>query len=123
MKDVDIKYFRRLNTLIAVDSVHVFNIGRHKLDENLKLVMMANLNEPQSLKLYIEATPDIWFYFDYLGDKMSIVSNDDNFNEALDAVKRGQRVFDDKKNDEYFEYGPGDYYDVYDFFDLVNVIR
>lgn len=122
MEDVDIRYVRKSNMLVAVDSVHLVGIGSRKLDESVKLLMMANLNEPQSLKLYIEATPDIWFYFDYEEDRMLLVSNDENFNEALDAVKENHRVFNDKKAGGHFEYGLGDYYNVSEFWDLLNVI-
>lgn len=122
MEDVDLRYVRKSNMLVAVDSVHLVGIGNRKLDETVKFVMLANLNESRSLKLYVEATPDIWFYFDFEDEKMQIVSNDETFNEALDAVREGHRVFRDKKTDEHFSYGLGDYYDVYGFFDLLNVI-
>lgn len=122
MEDVDIRYVRKSNMLVAVDSVHLVGIGNRKLDETVKLSMMANLNEPQSLRLYIEATPDIWFYFDYEDGKMLLVSNDENYNEALDAVRENHRVFHDRKAGEHFSYGLGNYYDVYRFLDLLNVI-
>ena len=45
------------------------------------------------MRIYIEASPDHWYYFEYNGSAMDVLSSNETINEMINEIPRDDREF------------------------------
>ncbi len=56
------------------------------------------------LNIYLEALPDMWYYFNYQRGVMQAISSDEKFNKAIDEMKPEKRVASEKGGLEPYQF-------------------
>ncbi|MBS1765191.1 MAG: hypothetical protein JSS90_09515 [Bacteroidetes bacterium] len=56
------------------------------------------------LNIYLEALPDMWYYFNYQRGVMQVISKDEKFNKPIDEMKPEKRVASEKGGLEPYQF-------------------
>jgi hypothetical protein len=57
-----------------------------------------------SLTIYLQPTPETWYYFTYKNGIMQVMSSDASFNEKLELAKPEKRILNANSETDYYEY-------------------
>jgi hypothetical protein len=101
LSDLWMKWSDNLNAYVSKGNVEIVSLGDNIVNKSVKMtVSITRSRRGDAVDFYIE--PDIgnWVYGNITDNMLQIVSSDDEFNEAVEAIKENKRK---KKG---FEYGP-----------------
>ncbi|MFA5418402.1 MAG: hypothetical protein WC341_08085, partial [Bacteroidales bacterium] len=57
-----------------------------------------------TITIYLQPTPETWYYFTYKNGIMQVMSSDASFNEKLELVKPEKRILNANSETDYYEY-------------------
>jgi len=57
-----------------------------------------------SISIYLEPTPNTWYFFNYKNGIMQVISSDNAFNERLETIKPDKRILNPESDTDYYEY-------------------
>jgi len=94
-----------LGSYVSYGDAELSLVGKHQVNKKIKTrVQLTKNGVATEIKLYIEANPDKWYYFNYNGVAMSVLSSDGVFNDFITNAKDKEKEFKDKKYDKVYTY-------------------
>jgi hypothetical protein len=95
LSNVDLKWHEGDKTFYSRGKIGVSNIGKTDINAQLDgMVEIRKFPSGDQVTIYLEVNPNQWYYFNYQGDKLSIVGADEAFNGLVagkgKAGKAGQ---------------------------------
>jgi hypothetical protein len=83
---VNLKWSGEQNTFYSVGKVGVANIGAADVNAEMDGYIEIRKNpEGDDVYVYLEATPEVWYYFGFLKNQMGAMSSDGEFNAQITA--------------------------------------
>ena len=67
-------------------------------------IMIEKRRSGDIVDIYIEIDPQNWYYFNYRRGLMKAVSSNEEFNNEIQALKRDDRRYDNKKGEDPFTF-------------------
>jgi hypothetical protein len=95
LSNVDLKWHEGDKTFYSTGKIGVSNIGKTDINAQLDgMVEIRKFPSGDQVTIYLEVNPNQWYFFNYQGDKLSIVGADETFNGLVaskgKAGKAGQ---------------------------------
>ncbi|MBC8111434.1 MAG: hypothetical protein H7Y04_10275, partial [Verrucomicrobia bacterium] len=86
LSNVDLKWSPANNAFYSIGKIGLSNIGATDIDLLVDgLVEIRKSPEGDQMAVYLELSPDKWYFFDYKDDKLGIVGADENFNRIVES--------------------------------------
>jgi hypothetical protein len=92
LNEVNFKWSNKHTSFHSVGRIAVSNIL--KKDVNYKINGFCELKKSPNgdiFSLYLEPAPNMWYYFNFEANRLSIVSSDDAFNTAISSKSKGEQ--------------------------------
>lgn len=92
LNEVNFKWSNRHNSFHSTGKIAVSNVL--KKDVNYKINGFCELKKSPNgdiFTLYLEPAPNMWYYFSFEANKLSIISSDDAFNTAISSKSKGEQ--------------------------------
>lgn len=89
LPDVNLQWDEIRNCYLSSGDVSIGIVGKHQINKKIKSrIQMIKTGVATEIRIYLEQDMDNWYYFAYNGASMSVVSSDENFNEAVKNAKK-----------------------------------
>ena len=83
---------KKVNCWQSVGDLGIANLGGVQLNKKLKGVFeVERKRSGDGMTLYLEITPDLWYFFSYKRGFMQVLSSDKQFNDIIHAIKGSDR--------------------------------
>ncbi len=83
---------KKVNCWQSVGDLGIANFGGVQLNKKLKGVFeVERKRSGDGMTLYLELTPDLWYFFSYKRGFMQVLSSDDEFNRLIHSIKGSDR--------------------------------
>ena len=83
---------KKVNCWQSVGDLGIANFGGVQLNKKLKGVFeVERKRSGDGMTLYLELTPDLWYFFSYKRGFMQVLSSDKQFNDIIHSVKGSDR--------------------------------
>jgi hypothetical protein len=92
LSNVNLKWSPIQNTFYSIGKIGVSNLGN--TDINAQMEGMLEIRKSQrgdEISLYIEASPEVWYYFDWQDGKLAMVSSIQEENDLLTVKSKGEK--------------------------------
>ncbi|MBR1769547.1 MAG: hypothetical protein IJ748_03725 [Bacteroidales bacterium] len=87
--DVNLQWDEIRNCYLSYGDVSVGIVGKHQVNKKMRSrIQMIKTGVSTEIRIYLEQDMDNWYYFSYNGASMSVVSSDENFNDAVKNAKK-----------------------------------
>jgi hypothetical protein len=95
LSNLDLKWSEANNSFYSTGKISVSNMGNIDINAQLDgLVEIRKHPEGDEIAIYLEVSPDLWYYFDYKNKQLGVISNDEDFIKVVDKntgkIKEGQ---------------------------------
>jgi hypothetical protein len=82
--NVNWRYSEEHSTFYSVGKLGVASVGPTDINADMTgMVEIRKLPTGDELSAYIEASPDVWYYFGFMGNQLGVVSSDNDFMSLL----------------------------------------
>lgn len=89
LPDVNLQWDEIRNCYLSTGDISIGIVGKHQINKKIKSrIQLIKTGVATEIRIYLEQDMDNWYYFAYNGASMSVVSSDDNFNEAVKNAKK-----------------------------------
>ena len=87
LSNVSLRWSDDNSAFYSVGKIGVSNVGGVDINATLDgyLELRKNPGSNDELFVYLEASPDVWYYFGFRQDQLGLVSSDGSFNNAVNA--------------------------------------
>ncbi|MCF0059582.1 hypothetical protein [Dyadobacter sp. CY356] len=86
LSSVDLHWSPVHNAYFSQGPIGVSNFGRNNINAQMDGVLEIRRSEAgDEFSLYIQASPDIWYYFDYKEKELGVISSQVDFNDLVTA--------------------------------------
>lgn len=93
LSDLNLSWNPEVRSYISNGPIGVSNIGRTSVNRYVNgYVEVIKRRTGDMFNIYLEATPDKWYFFSYSGGTMQALSSFKDFNDKLVGLKEDQRV-------------------------------
>lgn len=89
LPDVNLQWDDIRRCYLSMGDVSVGIVGKYQINKKIKSrIQMIKTGVSTEIRIYLEQDTDNWYYFSYNGASMSVVSSDENFNDAVKNAKK-----------------------------------
>jgi hypothetical protein len=93
LSNVDLKWSPAHAAYYSQGPIGVSNFGKNNVNAQMEGVLeIRRAIEGDEFSLFLQASPDVWYFFDYKQKELGVVSSQVDFNDLLSA--KGKRVKD-----------------------------
>lgn len=83
---------KKVNCWQSTGELGIANLNGAQLNKKVKGVLeVERKRSGDGLTLYLEITPDLWYFFSYKRGFMQVLSSDKRFNDIIHSIKGGDR--------------------------------
>jgi hypothetical protein len=83
---------KKVNCWQSIGDLGIANLGGVQLNKKVKGVFeVERKRSGDGMTLYLELTPDLWYFFSYKRGFMQVLSSDAQFNDIIHSIKGGDR--------------------------------
>ena len=92
--DVRLEWDPVLRSYIGKGNFELATVGKYQVNRTIKtrIQILKGALSP-TIRIYVEANPDHWYYFEYNGSAMDILSSNESINSTINATPREDREF------------------------------
>ncbi len=92
--DVKLEWDPVLRSYIGKGNFELATVGKYQVNRTIRtrIQLLKGALAP-TLRIYIEASPDHWYYFEYNGSAMDVLSSNETINEMINEIPRDDREF------------------------------
>jgi hypothetical protein len=100
--DVRLEWDPVLRSYIGKGNFELATVGKYQVNRTIKtrIQILKGALSP-TIRIYIEANPDHWYYFEYNGSAMDILSSNETINSTINQTPREDREFKTEKGRVY----------------------
>jgi hypothetical protein len=92
LSSVNMKWSPVHNTFYSVGKIGVSNLGTTDINAQMEGMLEIRKNQRgDEISLYIEASPEVWYYFDWQDGKLAMVSSIQEENDLLTVKSKGEK--------------------------------
>jgi len=103
--DVKFKWNEDTDTYKSFGKLGIENINKEEVNKYVEGgIMIEKKRSGDIVDIYIEIDPQNWYYFNYRRGLMKAVSSNEEFNNQIQALKRDDRRYDNKKGEDPFTF-------------------
>lgn len=103
--EVKFKWNSESNTYKSFGKIGISNIGKEEVNKYVDGgIMIEKKRSGDIIDIYIEVDQNTWYYFNYRRGLMKAVSSNEEFNNQIQALKRDDRRYDNKKGEDPFTF-------------------
>lgn len=91
---------KKVNCWQSVGDLGIANLGGAQVNKKVKGIFeVERKRSGDGMTLYLEVTPDLWYFFSYKRGFMQVLSSDKSFNDIIHSIKGGDRKLAAKKGE------------------------
>src|SRR6185437_3513892 len=91
LSDVNFKWNRQFKAWYNIGKIEVSNFGKEDINKKLKgYVEIRKAESGDIINVYIETTPENWYFISYEENRLSMQSSSDNVNSAIAKRSKGE---------------------------------
>ena len=92
--DIRLEWDPVLRSYIGKGNFELATVGKYQVNRTIKtrIQILKGALSP-TIRIYVEANPDHWYYFEYNGSAMDILSSNESINSTINATPREDREF------------------------------
>lgn len=91
---------KNVNCWQSVGDLGIANLGGTQVNKKVKGIFeVERKRSGDAMTLYLEVTPDLWYFFSYKRGFMQVLSSDKGFNDVIHAIKGSDRKLPAKKGE------------------------
>lgn len=95
LSNVNLRWSDTHGAYFSVGKIGMSNLGRSDINAQMEGVMeIRRTDAGDEFGLYLELSPDVWYYLDYAQNQLGIVSSDVNFNDQILAKSKNAKSKD-----------------------------
>ena len=95
LSNVNLRWSDVHGAYFSLGKIGMSNLGRNDINAQMDGMMeLRHTDRGDEFSLYIEVSPDVWYYLDYAQNQLGIVSSDVNFNDQILAKSKNARAKD-----------------------------
>jgi hypothetical protein len=92
LPEVNMQWDPVRRSYLSYGDVELGIVGNHQINKKIKArVQLIKIGTGTEIRIYLEANPDSWYFFDYNGVSMGAISSDENFNDIIKNTPNKQR--------------------------------
>ena len=92
--EVQLEWDPVLRSYIGKGNFQLGTVGKYQVNRTIRTrIQLQKGALAPTLKIYIEASPDHWYYFEYNGSAMDVLSSNELVNEKINEIPREDREF------------------------------
>ena len=92
LSNVNLRWSPTQNAFYSVGKLGVSNLGNTDINAQMEGMLEIRKNQRgDEISLYIESSPEVWYYFDWQGGKLAMVSSVQEHNDLLTAKGKGEK--------------------------------
>lgn len=92
LSNVNLRWSAVHNAYYSQGPIGVANFGKNNINAQMDGVLeIRRTAEGDEFSLFLQASPDIWYYFDYRLNELGVVSSQLDFNDQLTAKTKGSK--------------------------------
>ncbi|MBB5287551.1 hypothetical protein HNQ92_005715 [Rhabdobacter roseus] len=95
LSNVDLRWSEIHGAYFSSGPIGVSNLGRHDINAQMEgMLEIRRSDRGDEFSLYLEVSPDVWYYFDYSQKQLGVVSSLVDFNDQLLAKSKNAKTKD-----------------------------
>ncbi len=95
LSNVNLRWSDVHSAYFSMGKIGMSNLGRSDINAQMEGVLeIRRTDVGDEFGLYLELSPDVWYYLDYAHNQLGVVSSDINFNDQVVAKSRNARSRD-----------------------------
>lgn len=95
ISNVNLRWSDVHNSFFSIGRIGVSNLGRSDINAQMEGMMeLRRTDRGDEFSLYIEVSPDVWYYLDYSQKQLGIVSSEMDFNDQILAKSKNVKTKD-----------------------------
>jgi len=95
LSNVNLRWSDIHNSFFSTGRIGVSNLGRNDINAQMEGMMeLRRTDRGDEFSLYIEVSPDVWYYLDYSQKQLGIVSSEMDFNDQILARSKNVKTKD-----------------------------
>lgn len=100
--DVRLEWDPVLRSYVGKGNFELATVGKYQVNRTIKtrIQILKGALTP-TIRIYVEANPDHWYYFEYNGSAMDILSSNETINSTINEIPREDREFKTEKGRVY----------------------
>ncbi len=103
--DLKMQWDQELRAYKSFGNIGISNINRKEVHKYVKGSMMITKSRGGDIiDFYIEASPHKWYYFKYRRNLLKVISSNEDFNQRVKDMKRGDRKYKNERGEAPFTY-------------------
>jgi hypothetical protein len=93
LSNVNFKWNKESHSYISQGPIGIGSIGKTMINKNASGVVEIRKRRSggDELNIYLEFDPMHWYYFNYTGGQMEVISSSEDFNNAIRSIKPDKR--------------------------------
>ena len=93
LSNVDLRWSASQNSFYSVGgTLGVSNLGNNDINAEMDgYVEIRKRGKGDEVSIYVEVSPELWYFFDWQDGQLGVVSSDYTFNEMLTAKGKGEK--------------------------------
>ncbi len=92
LSTVNLRWSPTQNAFYSVGKLGVANLGNTDINAQMEGMLEIRKNQRgDEVSLYIESSPEVWYFFDWQGGKLAMVSSVQEHNDLLTAKSKGEK--------------------------------
>jgi len=100
---VELRWSQEQKAFYSVGKIGVSNIGNQDINMQMDgIVEIRKRPNGDEAVVYLELTPDVWYYWSFQQGQLALLSSDDAFNSVIDSKAKG------KSKPGQYAFGPAD---------------
>jgi hypothetical protein len=105
LTDVNLFWNSETNSYISRGPIGVLGVGRNVINRYVKGTLeIIRRRSGDVISLYLELTPQQWYFFDYRNGIMQTIASDMEYNSRIESVKQEKRMISKPGVEETYEY-------------------
>lgn len=95
LSNVNLRWSDVHNSFFSIGRIGVSNLGRNDINAQMEgLMELRRTDQGDEFSLYIEVSPDVWYYLDYARKQLGVISSDMDFNDQILARSKNVKTKD-----------------------------
>jgi hypothetical protein len=94
LSNVDLRWNEESKSFGSVGKIGVSNIGNNDINSEFDgMVEIRKTNQGDQVTIYLQISPEKWYYMNYQQGRYSLFSSDENFNATVSSKGKGGKSF------------------------------
>ncbi|HEV7351228.1 hypothetical protein [Telluribacter sp.] len=95
LSNVNLRWSEKHGAYYSLGKIGVSNLGRNDVNAQMEgMLEIRRTDRGDEFSLYLEASPDVWYFFDFAQQQLGVLSSEIEFNDQVLARSRNSRTKD-----------------------------